>query len=67
MALWQIEISIEVQTENGDPRDWNWDELLYTWDGDKIIEVNAIQAEKSWSQEYEELSEYVGQLEGEKQ
>ncbi len=70
MALWQIEITIDTnptETDNGDPTEWDWDEILHTYDGDEIIEVKAIQAEKSWSQEYKELSEYVGQLEGEKQ
>ncbi len=65
MTTWQIEITME--TWQGDPNKWDWDAILHTYDGDEIIEVKAIQAEKSWSQEYKELSEYVGQLEGEKQ
>ena len=65
MTLWQIELTME--TDNGDPREWDWDELLHTWDGDQIIEIKAIQAEKSWSQEYKELNEYVELIiEGEK-
>ncbi len=65
MALWQIEITME--TEQGDPNKWDWETLIKNSDEEEIIEVKAIQAEKSWSEEYKELSEYVGQLEGEKQ
>ena len=69
MALWQIEITMEVsksETES-DPAKWNWDDMICTYDDDEIIEVKAIQAEKSWSQEYKELNEYVELIiEGEK-
>tara|TARA_B100000131_G_scaffold54705_1_gene49817 strand:+ start:706 stop:834 length:129 start_codon:yes stop_codon:yes gene_type:complete len=39
MKSWQIEITIE--TDNGDPTEWDWDGLLHTYDGDEIIEVKA--------------------------
>jgi len=66
MALWQIEITME--TEQGDPNKWDWETFIKPNSSEEvIIEVKAIQAEKSWSEEYRELSEYVGQLEGEKQ
>ena len=65
MALWQIELTME--TDNDDPNKWDWDSLLHTYDGDEIIEIKALQAEKSWSQEYKELNEYVELIiEGEK-
>ena len=44
MALWQIEITMETnggEYAPNDPKEWDWDELLHTYDGDEIIEVKA--------------------------
>ena len=70
MALWQIEITMETSDDEyapSNPNKWDWNELLCSYENEEIIEVKAIQAEKSWSQEYKELNEYVELIiEGEK-